>query len=71
MANREENVRGQIEALAATLPVLVTDISDVRTAWSEMERVAEAAGCGAAGREWVARIREAWGEPKPVRERVA
>lgn len=71
VANREENVRGQIEALAATLPVLVTDISDVRTAWSEMERVAEAAGCGAAGREWVARIREAWGEPKPVRVRVA
>jgi len=71
VANREENVRGQIEELAATVPVLVTDIVDVRTAWSELERVAEAVGCGAAGRAGVARIREAWGEPRPVRGRVA
>lgn len=71
VANREENVRGQIEELAATLPVLVTDIPDVRTAWTEMVRVAEAADCGVAGRAAVARIEEAWGEPRPVRGRVA
>ena len=70
VANREENVRGQIEDLARSCPVLVTDISSVETAWTEMQRVADAVECGTAGREWIDRIREAWGEPRPVRGRA-
>jgi ABC-type Fe3+-hydroxamate transport system substrate-binding protein len=71
VANREENVREQVEALAEFAPVLVTDVPDVPMAWREMERVAEAVGRAAAGREWVARIQESWGPPRPVAREVA
>ena len=71
IANREENVRAQIEACEAFSTVLVTEIRTVEMAWQEMTRVAEAVGAGPAGNRWIERIRGAWGDPKPIRERVA
>ena len=67
IANKEENVREQIEACGAFADVLVTDIRTVEGAWAAMQEVAEAVGASAAGRTWVERIREAWGEPRPAR----
>lgn len=71
IANREENVREQVEALAAFVPVLLTDVPDVPTAWTEMQRIAEAVGRGAAGRVWLDQIQTAWGHPRPVTRPVA
>ncbi|MBS18375.1 MAG: cobalamin-binding protein [Crocinitomicaceae bacterium] len=70
VANKEENAREDLERLAALLPpscdILVTDVRTVDAAFDAMsdlgarlERVAQA-------ESWVARIRDAWGDPKPV-----
>ena len=71
IANKEENVREQVEACRVFADVLVTDIRTVEGAWAAMQEVAEAVGAVAAGRTWVERIREAWGEPRPARMRAA
>ena len=71
IANREENDKAQIEACGAFADVLVTDIRTVNEAWAELARVAYAVGRKAEGAEWIEKIRQAWGEPRPVRERVA
>ena len=70
VANKEENAREDLERLAELLPpscdILVTDVRTVDAAFDAMsdlgarlERVAQA-------ESWVARIRDAWGDPKPV-----
>jgi ABC-type Fe3+-hydroxamate transport system substrate-binding protein len=62
IACREENVKEQVEAL--NVPVLLTDASTVEGAWKDMIRIAEAVDRAAFGRDWVERIREAWGAPR-------
>ena len=75
VANKEENAREDLERLAELLPpscdILVTDVRTVDAAFDAMsdlgarlERVAQA-------ESWVARIRNAWGDPKPVVGRAA
>lgn len=69
IACREENVKEQVEALSA--PVLLTEASTVEGAWADMMRIAEAVDRQDAGRDWVQRTREAWGDPRPVEWTVA
>jgi ABC-type hemin transport system substrate-binding protein len=71
IANREENDKAQIEACATFSNVLVTEIRTVTEAWAELARVADAIDRKAEGAAWIEKIRQAWGEPRPVRERVA
>lgn len=71
IANREENIREQIEACAEFCPVLLTDIRTVQGAWEEMQRIADAVGYHAEGKAWIARIQDAWGPQKPLHRKVA
>lgn len=44
LANKEENTKADIEHLAKTIPVYVTDVSDLQSAYTMMEKVGEVVG---------------------------
>ena len=69
VANREENDRGQIEALMSAMPsasVMVTDVRTVEQALNEMRRLGDAVNRTALSEQFVQRTKDAWGEPKPL-----
>lgn len=66
IANREENVREQVEACTRFAHVLVTDISTVSEALSACVEVGRAVGHKSRGIEWRSRIEKAWGAPRSI-----
>lgn len=68
LANREENDRGQVEALLAQCPstcqVVVTDVRTVQSAWDTMLQLGEWVERAALAQEWVAKIQARWGDPR-------
>jgi len=44
IANKEENVKGQVEALAAHYPVWVSDINDLEDAYQAIEQIGDLVG---------------------------
>ena len=75
VANKEENAREDLERLAELLPpscdILVTDVRTVDAAFDAMSNLGARLERVAQTESWVARIRDAWGAPKPVVGRAA
>ena len=68
VANREENDRDQVTALATALPdasVLLTDVRTVEDAWTEMRRLGRALNRPAKVNDLVDRIQTRWGAARP------
>jgi len=70
VANKEENAREDLERLAELLPsscdILVTDVRTVDAAFSTMSDLGVRLGRSAQSESWLARIRDGWGDSKPV-----
>ena len=68
VANREENDRDQVTALATALPdasVLLTDVRTVEDAWTEMRRLGRALNRPSKVNDLVDRIQTRWGAARP------
>jgi hypothetical protein len=70
VANKEENAREDLERLAEMLPsscdILVTDVRTVDAAYNAMSDLGLRLGRQDQAQSWVARIQEAWGDPKTI-----
>jgi ABC-type Fe3+-hydroxamate transport system substrate-binding protein len=71
IANKEENQREQIEALASEFPVYISDIFTLEDAYEMMQKVGELTGKNSESEELIERIKEAFLQiskaPKPFR----
>ncbi|MEV6398802.1 helical backbone metal receptor [Streptomyces sp. NPDC051907] len=67
IANEEENRAPDLAELrAAGVEVLVTEVRELGQAFTELERVLAAAGCGTARPRWLDEAEEAWSALEPV-----
>jgi ABC-type Fe3+-hydroxamate transport system substrate-binding protein len=71
IANKEENVREQIEALAARFPVWVSDVRDLRSALDMIGQVGAITNRAAAAHALVQQVEQAFAQhrPEPVLRR--
>lgn len=62
LANKEENVRGQLEALMEEFPVWVSNVNDLHGALNMIRSVGEITGCSKAAQNIASRIETAFAQ---------
>jgi ABC-type Fe3+-hydroxamate transport system substrate-binding protein len=71
IANREENVQGQIDALSKEFPVWVSDVNDLPSALEMIGSIAEITGTVGKGKELIRTIAQQFEDITPEKERTA
>lgn len=66
IANKEENVKEQVEALAKDFPVWTSDVHDLSSAFNMMEKIGAITGTQKEAALLTAQIREAFEKNKPA-----
>ncbi len=71
IANREENVQGQIDALSKEFPVWVSDVNDLPSALEMIGSIAEITGTVEKGEELLRTIAQQFEDITPEKQRTA
>jgi ABC-type Fe3+-hydroxamate transport system substrate-binding protein len=70
IANKEENVKEQVEELAEHYPVWISDVHDLDSAYQMMEGVGNMTGKTAQAKQIIATIQASFAELKPPNHRI-